>query len=80
LTTCAERVALFSAVAAGHRRVERLAVSCLDAGPELGPDGRMPCGACRQVMAELMGLEGEVLVDGVGPFRVSDLLPRAFTL
>ena len=80
LTTCAERVALFSAVAAGHRRVGRLAVSCVDAGPELGQNGRMPCGACRQVMAELMGLDGEVVIDGVGQFRVSDLLPIAFTL
>src|SRR6476659_9026549 len=71
LTTCAERVALFSAVAAGHRRIGRLAVSCVDASPELGEDGRMPCGACRQVMAELMGLDGEVLVDGVGAFRVA---------
>lgn len=80
LTVCAERVALFTAVAAGHRRVERLAVTCADAGPELGENGRMPCGACRQVMAELMGPDGEVLVDGVRVFRVSDLLPSAFTL
>ena len=80
LTVCAERIALFTAVAAGHRRVQRLAVSCVDASPELGPDGRMPCGACRQVMAELMGLDAEVLVDGVGRFTVSDLLPRAFTI
>jgi len=80
LTTCAERVALFSAVAAGHRRIGRLAVSCIDASPELGEDGRMPCGACRQSWPELMGLDGQVLVDGVGVFRVADLLPRAFTL
>jgi cytidine deaminase len=80
LTVCAERIALFSAVAAGHRRVPRLAVSCVDAGPELGANGRMPCGACRQVMAELMGLDGEVLVDGVRAYRVSELLPDAFTL
>jgi cytidine deaminase len=80
LTVCAERVALFSAVAAGHREIARLAVSCIDAGDELGERGRMPCGACRQVMAELMGLDGEVLVDGVRTFRVSELLPYAFTL
>ena len=80
LTVCAERVALFTAVAAGHTRVQRLAVTCVDASPELGPDGRMPCGACRQVMAELMGLDAEVMVDGAGTFKVSDLLPRAFTL
>jgi cytidine deaminase len=80
LTVCAERVALFSAIAAGHRSIARLAVTCVDAGPELAERGRMPCGACRQVMADLMGLDGEVLVDGVGTFRVADLLPRAFTL
>jgi cytidine deaminase len=80
LTVCAERVALFTAVAGGHRRVERLAVTCVDAGPELGERGRMPCGACRQVMAELMGPDGEVLVDGVRTFRVAELLPSAFTL
>jgi len=79
LTVCAERVALFTAVAAGHRRSQRIAVTCVDAGPDLGEGGRMPCGACRQVMAELMGPDGEVLVDGVGAFRVSELLPSAFT-
>ena len=80
LTLCAERVAIFSAVAAGHPRISRLAVACIDASAELGPNGRMPCGACRQVMAELMGPDGEVLVDGVRAFRVSELLPSAFTL
>jgi len=80
LTICAERVALFAAVAAGHPRVLRLAVACIDATPELGAAGRMPCGACRQVMAELMGPDGEVQVDGVGTLLVSDLLPSAFTL
>ncbi|MGE3267559.1 MAG: cytidine deaminase [Chloroflexota bacterium] len=80
LTICAERVALFTAVAAGHRRIERLAVSCVDASPDLGAGGRMPCGACRQVMAELMGLDGEVQVDGVRTFRVRELLPEAFIL
>jgi cytidine deaminase len=80
LTVCAERVALFSAVAAGYRRIGRIAVTCIDATAELGAPGRMPCGACRQVMVELMGPDGEVTIDGVGCFRVADLLPTAFTL
>ena len=80
LTVCAERVALFTAIAAGHRRVTRIAVTCVDAGPDLSEGGRMPCGACRQVMAELMGPDGEVIVDGVRAFRVAELLPSAFTL
>ena len=80
LTVCAERVALFTAVAAGHRRIGRIAVTCIDAGAKLGAPGRMPCGACRQVMVELMGPDGEVVIDGVGSFRVAELLPTAFTL
>ena len=80
LTVCAERVAMFAAVAAGHRLIERLAVSCPDAAPDLGPDGRMPCGACRQVMVELLAPDAQVLVDGVGTFSLADLLPRAFRL
>lgn len=80
LTVCAERVTMFTAIAAGNRRVERLAVTCVDASQDQGPDSRMPCGACRQVMSELMGPDAEVLVDGAGRFTVRELLPRAFTL
>ena len=80
LTVCAERVAMFTAVASGHRRIDRLAVSCPDAAPGLGDDGRMPCGACRQVMVELLAPDAEILVDGVGAFALADLLPRAFRL
>jgi cytidine deaminase len=46
LSMCAERTALFSAVASGARTFEALAVA--------GPDGTttIPCGACRQVLWE----------------------------
>jgi cytidine deaminase len=80
LAICAERVALFTAVAAGARRITRLAVSCLRPGPESSTAERMPCGACRQVIAEFMSPESEVLVDGAGAWRVADLLPEAFRL
>jgi len=80
LTICAERVALFSAVATGARRITRLAVSCLRPGPDDPPASRMPCGACRQVIAEFMPPDAIVLVDGVGAWRVADLLPEAFRL
>lgn len=51
LCNCAERTALFSAVAAGVHpgELERIAVIADTAGPI------SPCGACRQVMIELGG-------------------------
>lgn len=80
LTVCAERVALFAAAATGARGFTRLAVSCVDADASLGPHGRMPCGACRQVMVELMAPDARVLVDEVGSFGLDELLPIAFRL
>lgn len=44
---CAERVALFSAYAAGDRDITAVAVVTETAGPA------SPCGTCRQVIAEL---------------------------
>ncbi len=46
-TVCAERVALFSMVAAGDRKAIACAV--------VTRDGGAPCGACRQVLAEFAG-------------------------
>lgn len=44
LTICAERVAVFKAVAAGHRQLVAAAI--------VTPSKAAPCGACRQVLAE----------------------------
>ena len=51
LAVCAERVALFNAIANGAREFIRLAVSCIASKPEDPAGSRMPCGACRQVIA-----------------------------
>ena len=78
LTICAERAAIFGAIVAGARRpFVALALTCLDAEGEMGC---MPCGACRQVMAEHMSPEARVTVDGVGVFGVAELLPHQFAL
>ena len=71
---CAERVALFSAVASGERKFRGLAV--------VTQDGGFPCGACRQALAEF-GLGLEILVavesgDVCWSGTLSDLLPHAF--
>ena len=79
LACCAERTALFSAVASGHRDVVAVAVTCAD-GDVTRPDTLMPCGACRQVMAELLPGDTPVVIDGVGRVTVDELLPRAFRL
>ena len=74
---CAERTAVFSAVAAGHRAFRAVAVLTNGAAPGT------PCGICRQVLAEF-GNDLDVLCftpDGAEQhYRLSELLPHAFTL
>ncbi len=75
LTICAERMAVGAAVAAGRRKLARLAVATAVEPPAT------PCGACRQVLAEF-GLDLEIIA--VGPsserrWRLRELLPEAFT-
>ena len=79
LGICAERVALQSAKAAGARCITRLAVCCVNAVAS-DAEGKMPCGACRQVIAEFMAPDADVIIDGVGVWRVDELLPQAFRL
>ncbi len=74
LTNCAERTAIFSAVANGERDFDTLVVIADTEKPVA------PCGACRQVMAEfgnfkviLANLKGEVFET-----TVDELLPYAF--
>jgi cytidine deaminase len=78
LTVCAERNAVAAAVAAGARRIRAVAVVS-GARPPV-----TPCGACRQVLAELGGADTEVLIAGAtGAARrttLGALLPRAFAL
>jgi cytidine deaminase len=80
LTVCAERVAIFAAVAAGARCIEAVALACVDAPPDAQAGSLMPCGACRQVMAEFAPPGMEVHVEGAGTFRLDALLPHAFRL
>jgi cytidine deaminase len=76
LTMCAERVAIFSAIAAGARKIVAVAVTSRNAV------SLPPCGACRQVMAEFCDPEALVYGDtgSANPkhWTVSALLPDAF--
>ena len=74
LTMCAERIALFQAIAAGEREFSLLAVVADT------PQPVAPCGACRQVMAEF-GVDTIVLANLAGDvsvYRLEELLPAAF--
>jgi cytidine deaminase len=79
LTNCAERTAIFSAVAAEGPGVRLRAVAVWNDPP--GPCS--PCGACRQVIFEL-GRDSVVLFQGEEGRAVevmaSDLLPYGFSL
>lgn len=74
LTICAERNAVFAAVADGEREFEAVAIVADSKSPVT------PCGACRQVLAEFgldlqvcsANLEGETFTASLG-----ELLPRA---
>lgn len=76
-TCCAERTAVFSAVAAGYTSFTAIAVVTNGEAPGT------PCGICRQVLAEFGG-DMDVLCftpDGAEQvYRLSQLLPFAFKL
>lgn len=80
LTCCAERVAIFSARSASTEKIVALAISIGEDEANLPPESLVPCGACRQVMAEFMTPDTPVIVDGNRTFRFDELLPHAFVL
>ena len=78
LTCCAERVALFSALTAGKRDFAAVAIVAR------APGGAMPCGACRQLLAEYAPDAKVWVADSnhlkiIKEFSVRKLLPGAFT-
>ena len=77
LTCCAERVALFKALSEGEKDFIAVAVTAAV------PNGPMPCGACRQLLAEYAPAAVLYSFDSRAPeksrtFLVEELLPEAF--
>jgi cytidine deaminase len=75
LTMCAERVAMFSALAQGHRKFRRIAVVADTDAPT------PPCGPCRQILWEFGGDLQVTLANlrrVTGNHRMADLLPLPF--
>lgn len=79
LTCCAERVALFKALTDGRRGFAAIAVVARCDG------GAMPCGACRQLLAEYAPRARVFVADSARwqnflEFTVDGLLPASFQM
>ncbi|WP_230913044.1 cytidine deaminase [Agrilactobacillus fermenti] len=75
LTICAERNAIFSAVSQGYQVFDDLLILSRSVKP-------MPCGACRQVMAEFMAPTAKIYVatqdKQLITYTLTELLPYSF--
>ena len=80
LTCCAERTALFSAITAGHRAGSMTAIVIYVPGQA----AFTACGACRQIISELMPPDAPVISICDGDDRidwtVAECLPSPFSL
>ena len=80
-TNCAERTAFFKAISEGEREFSKIA----RVGGKHGnvTDMFMPCGVCRQVMAEFCDEDFEIIValtpDDFKSFTLKELLPFGFS-
>ena len=78
LTCCAERAALFAAIANGVHTFEALTI----VGGEVGEEpvsACYPCGACRQVLAEFCDDNFPILLSDK-TVTLGELLPKAFRM
>lgn len=79
LCMCAERNALYNAYNHGYKKDDLLALALIADTK----DYCSPCGACRQVMSELMPMDAKVLMarkdKAYKEVTVKDLLPFAFS-
>ncbi len=76
LTICAERTAVFQAIIEGERNFKAIAIA--GDTEEFLP----PCGACRQVLADLCGKDLDVILTNtkgeVRTLKLGELLPYSF--
>lgn len=79
-SSCAEATAISAAVAHGVRKIDTVAVACIDADDV---DGAYPCGRCRQIMSEF-DVDNVIVTAGDGTevreHTLDELLPFRFGL
>lgn len=79
LTNCAERNAIFSAYSHGYRKKDIRAIAIVSEDKKL----TTPCGACRQVLSELLEPTCPIILTNGKELLVTDiihLLPLSFSL
>lgn len=77
LTNCAERSAIFAAYSNGYRKKHIKAIAIVSNGEKLVT----PCGACRQVLSELIEKDVEIILSNGEKTlitNIEDLMPLAF--
>ena len=79
-SNCAEATAINTAAAQGIRKIETVAVACIDADDV---EGAYSCGRCRQIMSEF-DVERLIVTAGDGSeireHTLDELLPHRFSL
>ncbi|WP_013320756.1 cytidine deaminase [Gloeothece verrucosa] len=80
LSLCAERAAFAHAIAQGEREFRAIAVACIDAKEPNNIQLMMPCGACRQWIAELAPNAEIIICAANQSFCLEELLPNSFRL
>lgn len=78
LTNCAERSAVFAAYSLGYRKEDIEVLAIVSDGKRLAA----PCGACRQVLVELLNKDTPILLSNRQDEKettIEELLPMSFT-
>jgi cytidine deaminase len=76
-TMCGERVAIFSTIAQGYKKEDIVAIAIVSNSDEPAT----PCGACRQVLSELIDPATPIILANktkVLRYSLKDLFPYAF--
>jgi len=79
-SVCAERVAIANAVVSGDSDIRAIAISMPDARSADDDAPFLPCGICRQWIAELAPTAEIIVSHNEHVYRLQDLLPLPYTI
>jgi cytidine deaminase len=79
-TICAERVAMANAVLADDRNLRAIAIATPDRPSGGSVNEALPCGTCRQWLAELAPQIEVIISEDESGYQLKELLPFPFAL